>query len=88
MPNSQKTHDNPTVPRDTLIDFFLDLTAVRAEFLVYDDGYRRRSHTYEEVGRAARGFARKLSAARLAKGDTVIFWGRTGPSGSRATGVA
>ena len=31
--------------RDTLIDFFRDLITIRAGFLVYDDGYRRRSHT-------------------------------------------
>ena len=79
MPNSAKTHDNPNVARDTLIDFFRDLTAIRAEFLVYDDGYRRRSYTYGEVGRTARGFARKLSAAGLEKGDTVVFWGENRP---------
>ena len=79
MPNLPKTRDNSNVPRDTLIDFFRDLTAIRAEFLVYDDGYRRRSYTYEEVGRAARGFARKLGAAGLQKGDTVVFWGENRP---------
>ena len=79
MPNFPKTNDNSNVPRDTLIDFFLDLTAIRAEFLVYDDGYRRRSYTYGEVGRAARGFASKLSAAGLQKGDTVVFWGENRP---------
>ena len=79
MPNLPKTHDNSHVPRDTLVDFFRDLTAIRAEFLVYDDGYRRRSYTYGEVGRAARGFARKLNAAGLQKGDTVVFWGENRP---------
>ena len=79
MPNFPKTHDNSNVPRDTLIDFFRDLTAIRAEFLVYDDGYRRRSYTYGEVGRAARGFAWKLNAAGLQKGDTVVFWGENRP---------
>ena len=86
------------MPRDTLIDFFRDLTTVResgplsrrwpvgsrcdptrAEFLVYDAGYRVRRHTYGEVGRAARGFARKLDAAGLKKGDTVVFWGENRP---------
>ncbi len=79
MPNSPKTNDNSNVARDTLIDFFRDLTAIRAEFLVYDDGYRRHSYTYAEVGRAARGFARKLDAAGLRKGDTVVFWGENRP---------
>ncbi len=65
--------------RTTLVDFFYDLAAIRGEFLVYDDGYRRRSHTYEEVGRAARGFAAKLAAAGLRKGDKVVFWGENRP---------
>ena len=65
--------------RTTLIDFFHDLAVIRGEFLVYDDGYRRRSHTYEEVGRAARGFAGKLAAAGLHKGDKVVFWGENRP---------
>jgi long-chain acyl-CoA synthetase len=67
------------VQRDTLIDFFRDLIAIRGEFLVYDDGYRRRSYSYAEVGRAARGFAAKLTAAGLVKGDKVIIWGENRP---------
>jgi long-chain acyl-CoA synthetase len=65
--------------RDTLLDFFRDLVTIRGEFLVFDDGYRRRSHTYEEVGRAARGFAGRLSAAGLRHGDKVVFWGENRP---------
>ena len=72
------SHNSP-VQRDTLIDFFRDLVTIRGEFLVYDDGYRRRSHTYANVGRAARGFAAKLTAAGLSKGDKVIFWGENRP---------
>lgn len=65
--------------RETLIDFFRDLTRLRGEFLVYDDGYRRRSHTYADVARATRGMAAKLSEAGLRKGDTVVFWGENRP---------
>src|SRR6266850_3556449 len=65
--------------RETLIDFFRDLAATRGEFLVYDDGYRRRSHSYEDVGRAARGFAARLAEAGLARGDKVVFWGENRP---------
>ena len=65
--------------RDTLVDFFRDLITIRGEFLVYDDGYRRRGHSYEEVGRAARGFAARLHEAGLAKGDKVVFWGENRP---------
>ena len=65
--------------RETLIDFFRDLVTIRGEFLVYDDGYRRRGHGYEEVGHAARGFAARLAAAGLSKGDKVVFWGENRP---------
>jgi long-chain acyl-CoA synthetase len=67
------------VQRNTLIDFFRDLTSIRGEFLVYDDGYRRRAHRYEDVGRAAKGFAARLTAAGVAKGDKVVFWGENRP---------
>ena len=79
MPNSSKRRNNSNVPRDTLVDFFRDLAAIRAEFLVYDAGYRVRGYTYAEVVRAARGFARKLDAAGLRKGDKVVFWGENRP---------
>jgi long-chain acyl-CoA synthetase len=67
------------VQRDTLIDYFRDLVTIRGDFLVYDDGYRRRVHTYDEVGRAARGFAARLAQAGLASGDMVVFWGENRP---------
>jgi long-chain acyl-CoA synthetase len=67
------------VRRDTLIDVFRDLVQIRGTFLAYDDGYRRREYTYEDAGRAARGFAAKLAAAGLAKGDKVVFWGENRP---------
>src|ERR1044071_1803781 len=67
------------MPRETLIDFFRDLAAIHADFLVYDDGYRRRSYSYERVGRAARGFAARLAATGLTKGDKVVFWGENRP---------
>ena len=65
--------------RDTLLDFFRDLVTIRGEFLVFDDGYRRRSHSYQDVGRAARGFAARLAAAGLRQGDKVVFWGENRP---------
>lgn len=65
--------------RDTLIDFFRDMASGQDPFLVFDDGYRRRTHTYEAVGRAARGFAARLHAAGFRKGDHVVFWGENRP---------
>jgi long-chain acyl-CoA synthetase len=67
------------VARDTLIDFFNDLSLARGEFLVYDDGFRSRGYSYREVVRAARGFAARLHQAGMRKGDNVIFWSENRP---------
>jgi len=67
------------VARDTLIDFFDDLSQARGEFLVHDDGFRSRSHSYAEVAQAARGFAALLHARGLHKGDNVVFWSENRP---------
>ena len=72
-------HHNSRVARDTLIDFFHDLARARGEFLIYDDGFRSRTYTYEHVGRAASGFAARLHEAGLRKGDKVIFWSENRP---------
>ena len=63
----------------TLIDLFQALEKRRGEFLVYDDGYRVRRHTYADVTRAARGFAAKLIADGVAKGDKIVIWGENRP---------
>src|SRR5580765_5363839 len=65
--------------RDTLLDFFQDLSSARGEFLVHDDGVRSRAFSYQEVGRAARGFAARLTAAGIAKGDKVVFFSENRP---------
>jgi long-chain acyl-CoA synthetase len=67
------------VPRATLIDFFADLSRARGDFLVFDDGFRSRSHSYGDVGRAARGFAERLEQFGLGKGDAVVFWSENRP---------
>ena len=74
--------------RDTLIDFFHDLARARGEFLVYDDGFRSRGYTYQEVGarRArVRGSAcTQLGSAKATRSSSwrenrpewiVAFWG-------------
>jgi long-chain acyl-CoA synthetase len=63
----------------TLIDVFHSLETHRGEFLVYDDGYRVRRHSYADVTRAARGFAAELGAAGLRKGDKILLWGENRP---------
>jgi long-chain acyl-CoA synthetase len=67
------------VARDTLIDFFGDLSHTRGEFLVYDDGFRSRGYSYGEVASAARGLAARLHALALRKGDKVVFWSENRP---------
>ena len=59
----------------TLIDVFRSLEGHRGEFVIHDDGYRVRRFTYEQVTRAARGFARRLEGAGLAAGDKMLLWG-------------
>jgi len=63
----------------TLVDLFRTLEKRRGEFLVYDDGYRVRRYTYADVTRAARGFAAKLTAHGVLKGDKVVLWGENRP---------
>jgi long-chain acyl-CoA synthetase len=67
------------VRRDTLIDFFTDLSTARGEFLVYDDGFRSHSLSYADVARGARGFAARLTTLGLHKGDTVNFFSENRP---------
>ena len=76
MPTYNSCH---AMSRDTLVDFFRDLITIHGEFLVYDDGYRRRAFSYADVGRGARGFAARLAAAGVVKGDKVVFWGENRP---------
>jgi long-chain acyl-CoA synthetase len=67
------------VARETLLDFFGDLSRARGPFLVYDDGFRSHTYTYEQVGRFARGFAAQLREQGLRKGDKVMFWSENRP---------
>src|SRR5205085_9051109 len=67
------------VVRDTLIDFFADLSLARGEFLVHDDGFRSKGFSYAEVARAARGFAAALHERGIRKGETVVFWSENRP---------
>jgi long-chain acyl-CoA synthetase len=67
------------VVRDTLIDFFADLSRARGEFIVHDDGFRSRGYSYGEVARAARGVAARLHRAGVRQGDKVVFWSENRP---------
>jgi len=67
------------VARDTLIDVFHDFSHTRGDFLVYDDGFRSRSYSYEETTRRAKHFAVHLDNLGLTRGDAVVFWSENRP---------
>src|SRR5436190_22615180 len=75
----ETAYHSSLVARDTLIDFFRDISVARGDFLVYDDGFRSRSYTYADVGRAAEAFAATLYQFGLRKGDKVLFWSENRP---------
>ena len=65
--------------RDTLLDYFDERLRGDTEFLVHDDGYRVRRHSYDAVRRASIAFAGRLAGAGVGAGDTVLFWGENRP---------
>jgi long-chain acyl-CoA synthetase len=60
--------------RDTLLDFFEDISRTDDTFIVHDDGYRVRRTTYRQVGASARAFGQKLIDAGVQPGDKVVIW--------------
>ncbi len=67
------------MPRETLLDFFEDFSALPDAFLVHDDGFRSRTFTYREVAAHARAFAARLHAAGFARDDKIILYGENRP---------
>src|SRR5882672_7167090 len=65
--------------RETLLDFFQDFADLPDEFLIYDDGFRSRSYSYNEVAARARGFAARLRDAGIAKDNKIILYGENRP---------
>jgi long-chain acyl-CoA synthetase len=78
--NAPRAAHAKSVTRDTLLDYFASVTALRGTYLVYDDGYRPRSYTYAQLGLAARNFAAKLRAAGVGSGDRVVLWSENRPA--------
>jgi len=72
-------YHSSVVPRDTLVDVFRDASRARGPFLVYDDGFRSRTYSYDEVARMSGGFAARLRATGVVKGDKVVFWSENRP---------
>ena len=65
--------------RDTLLDFFADRINSTADFLVYDDGYRTYTYSYNEINYAARRFSQRLVAAGIQSHDKIIIWSENRP---------
>lgn len=65
--------------RENLGQFFRDYFNSPAEYLIYDDGYRRWTHRYADVARSAMLFAAHLQNAGIAKGDRIILWSENRP---------
>ena len=65
--------------RDNLLDFFGDRITSTADFLVYDDGYRTYTYSYNEINHAARRFSRRLVAAGIQPHDKIIIWSENRP---------
>ena len=65
--------------RGSLLDFFADRISSGADFLVYDDGYRAYTYSYDEISHAAQQFSLRLRAAGLQPGDKVIIWSENRP---------
>ena len=65
--------------RNTLLDFFDERVRTASEFFVYDDGLRTRTYTYDDVRRAAIGFAHRLQTAGIEPGQNVVVWGENRP---------
>ncbi len=65
--------------RDSLLDFFDSMALSEADFLVYDDGFRAYTRTYQQAVTAARAFASRLRTAGVAPGDRVLIWSENRP---------
>src|SRR3954447_22388598 len=69
--------------RRTLTEFLDDVTSnpqtARAEFLIYDDGYRTWSWSYADLVRAAGQFADRIRDAGITSGEHVAIWSENRP---------
>ena len=63
-PDKVETNDLQSTG-STLVDFFESFADRLEEFVIYDDGYRRWSYTYRQVGAAATVANRELRRVRL-----------------------
>ncbi len=63
----------------TLLPFFKDFVRGPREFIIFDDDYRRRNYSYQQVADAANAFARRLTEQGIKPDDKVIIWSENRP---------
>jgi long-chain acyl-CoA synthetase len=63
----------------TLLELFERFSERPEQFVIYDDGYRRWSYTYRQIGAAARAFAARLRDRSIASGEKILFWSENRP---------
>jgi long-chain acyl-CoA synthetase len=63
----------------TLVEFFERFARRRGQFVIYDDGYRRWTYTYAQIGDASRAFALRLREQSIGSGDKILFWSENRP---------
>ena len=62
-----------------LVDFFDRYIRGPADAVVYDDGFRRWSYTYDQLRAAAGAWACRLADAGLQAGDRLLVWSDSRP---------
>ena len=65
--------------RETLLDYFADRIRSTSDFLVYDDGYRAHTYTYDDIRQAALAFGQRLEAAGVTPGQKAVIWSENRP---------
>jgi long-chain acyl-CoA synthetase len=63
----------------TLVDFFYGFAGRPEEFVIHDDGYRRWSYSYRQIGDAAKAFGARLHKQSIAPGEKILFWSENRP---------
>jgi long-chain acyl-CoA synthetase len=79
LPGTTEWSQHSERARETLLDFLDDVYASPKEFLVFDDGYRTWSYTYEQVRGAAYTFGARLRSEGIGKEEKIILWGENRP---------
>jgi len=78
VPEGPKVAATRDVPSQ-LPGFFHRIGRIKAEFLIFDDGYRGWTYSYTEVAGMATAFAARLRSAGIQRGESVMIWSENRP---------